>query len=93
MTTNRTHKVTIEGPGHLELGELRWLISQLEGAPDSTKVRVEYFAGSPRESDNCSLSANVPDRSTPPKAFINQSHTPGARGGSTSRPIKDRPQA
>lgn len=92
MTTSRTHRIKIEGPGHIELGELRWFISQLEGAPDNAKVRVDYLAGSPRESDSCSLSADVPDIKINQK-LINQSHIPGARGGSASRPIKDRPQA
>lgn len=97
MTTSRTHKVMIDGPGYIELGELKWLISQLDAAPDSTRVKVAYLSGGGRETDSCSLSANVPDRNiqiniTNPSP-IGHAHIPGARGGSIGRPIKDQPQA
>lgn len=86
MTTSRTNtaKITATGSG-VELGDLRWLVQQLEGAPDTDKVRVTANASfDARDPGEIIMTADVPDRPVRP----NVTYPPGAR-----RPIADAPQA
>lgn len=63
MTTQRTHTVKVTAAGSsVELGELRWLVKQLEGGADTLKVRVEeHRAQDQRESGSVTLTADVPE--------------------------------
>lgn len=86
MTTSRTNTAKITAPRiGVELGDLRWLVQQLEGAPDEDRVTVSVSEGfSQMDPGEIVITANVPDRPVRPNA----TYPPGVR-----RPIADAPQA
>lgn len=78
MTTSRTHQVTVEANGSsIELGEVRWLLAQMEQLPDSYPIQVLYEAGNTRETGMAGLRASIPEKA--PRSPL--------------RPLTDSPQA
>lgn len=98
MTTSRTNTAKITAPtSGVELGDLRWLLQQLEGAPDTDRVRVTVNQGfDQRDPGEIIMTADVPDRQMRPNPIM-PPHPPGARSflasRDTGRPIADSPQA
>ena len=84
MVMSRTHTIQIENlsASFLPLGELRWLVQQLEGAPDSLEVRVKaHSALDVRDSSSARLSVEAPDRpSRPPGPVMREVQSRTAKG-------------
>lgn len=83
MTMSRTHTIQIVAHNSTKfpLGELRWLVAQLEGAPDTVEVKVKaHHATDQRDQDSVTISADAPDRPVRPSL----THRPGMRGGAPS---------
>lgn len=64
MTTSRSNSAKITGPaGSISLGDLRWLVEQLEYGTDDLTVSVMTDQGfNQMDSGSTTLSAQVPDR-------------------------------
>lgn len=67
MTTNRNNEASITGPaGNVTLGDLRWLVEQLQGGTQDHIVRVHVDnTGHQLDPGSTTLSSQVPD--SPPR--------------------------
>lgn len=63
MSMTRAHSVEVTDTGSsIKLGELRWLVKQLEAGSDDLNVHVSTYPGDVRDPGSVTLSAQVPDK-------------------------------
>jgi hypothetical protein len=60
MTTRRTHTIKVVSAGvSIPLGELRWLVKELDGQDEKLAVVVRQDEGDPREPGVVSLEVTI----------------------------------
>lgn len=60
MTTRRTHTIKVVSAGAaIPLGELRWLVKELDGQDEKLAVVVRQDEGDPREPGVVSLEVTI----------------------------------